>query len=158
MLGLDNRPAAKAHFRRRAAAATSYTPLQIAQFYDFPTGTGKGQCVAIIELGGGEKAADLKTYFSGLGISPEPKVTVVSVDKAKNKPTGSADGPDGEVMLDIEVVGAIAPQAHIVVYSRPIPMPASSTRSPRRSTTRPTSPRSSRSAGAARNPPGPSNR
>ena len=28
---------------------------------------------------------------------------MVSVDKAKNKPTRGADGPDGEVMLDIEV-------------------------------------------------------
>ena len=36
-----------------------------------------------------------------------------------NAPTGSADGPDGEVMLDIEVVGAIAPAAKIVVYFAP---------------------------------------
>jgi len=123
VLGLDNRPAARTHFRRRndaaAAAATSYTPVEIARFYDFPQGTGQGQCVGIIELGGGETSADLKTYFKGLGISPEPKVTVVSVDKAKNKPTKSADGPDGEVMLDIEVVGAVAPGAHIVVYFAP---------------------------------------
>jgi len=40
----------------------------------------------------------------------------VSVDHGKNHPTGNPDGPDGEVMLDIEVVGAIAPQAHIAVY------------------------------------------
>jgi kumamolisin len=124
VLGLDNRPAARTHFRRRrsdaaAAAATSYTPVQIADFYDFPQGTGQGQCVAIIELGGGETSADLKTYFQGLGISPPPKVTTVSVDKAKNKPTKSADGPDGEVMLDIEVIGAVAPGAHIVVYFAP---------------------------------------
>ena len=124
MLGLDNRPAARTHFRRRdeaaaSAAASSYTPVEIAQFYDFPQGTGQGQCVGIIELGGGETSADLKTYFAGLGISPAPKVTVVSVDKAKNKPTHSADGPDGEVMLDIEVVGSVAPAAHIVVYFAP---------------------------------------
>jgi kumamolisin len=46
-------------------------------------------------------------------------VTAVSVDHAKNKPTRSADGPDGEVMLDIEVAGAIAPAAAIAVYFAP---------------------------------------
>ena len=122
VLGLDNRPAAHTHFRTRRAAtggATSFTPLQIAQLYNFPPGTGKGECVGIIELGGGERSADLKTYFSGLGISPGPAVTVVAVDHGKNQPTGNADGPDGEVMLDIEMVGAVAPQAHIAVYFAP---------------------------------------
>jgi kumamolisin len=130
VLGLDNRPAAKPHFRRlpadRKAGArdaaggnASFTPLQIAGLYDFPAGTGQGVCVGIIELGGGERAADLTAYFSSLGINPGPKVTVVSVDHGKNSPTGNADGPDGEVMLDIEVVGAVAPQASIAVYFAP---------------------------------------
>jgi len=48
-----------------------------------------------------------------------PAVIAVSVDQAKNAPTGDANGPDGEVMLDIEVVGAIAPQAKIAVYFAP---------------------------------------
>ena len=120
VMGLDDRPAAIPHFRiHPRAAAASFTPLQIASFYNFPPGTGKGQCVGIIELGGGEKQADLHTYFSKIGVSPIPKVTTVSVDHAKNKPTGDANGPDGEVMLDIEVVGAVAPEAHIVVYFAP---------------------------------------
>jgi kumamolisin len=75
--------------------------------------------VAIIELGGGERPADLKAYFTALGISPSPQVTVVSVDHGRNHPTRNADGPDGEVMLDIEVVGAVAPQAKIAVYFTP---------------------------------------
>jgi kumamolisin len=125
VFGLDNRPQAKPHFRIRkavagehaaAAANTQFTPLQIAQLYDFPTNLdGTGECIGIIELGGGFKTADLKTYFSGLGITA-PTVTSVSVDGGNNTPTGSADGPDGEVMLDIEVAGAIAPKAKIVVY------------------------------------------
>jgi kumamolisin len=130
VLGLDNRPAAKPHFRSRpprgnvnwradAGGSTSFTPIQIANFYNFPAGTGEGQCVAIIELGGGERVADLNTYFGGLGIGSRPKVTVVSVDHGKNHPTGDGNGPDGEVMLDIEVVGAIAPQAQIAVYFAP---------------------------------------
>jgi kumamolisin len=102
-----------------ASAPTSYTPLQIASFYDFPDGTGQGQCVGIIELGGGERPVDLKTYFAQLGVNPAPNVITVPVDGAKNKPTGNPNGPDGEVMLDIEVVGAIAPQARIAVYFAP---------------------------------------
>jgi kumamolisin len=41
------------------------------------------------------------------------------VDHVSNSPTGDADGPDGEVMLDIEVVGSIAPGARIAVYFAP---------------------------------------
>ena len=89
-----------------------------ATLYDFPAGNGSGQCIAIVELGGGYRPADLQTYFSKLGITA-PSVTTVSVDHAKNSPTGSANGPDGEVMLDIEVAGAIAPGAKIVVYFAP---------------------------------------
>jgi kumamolisin len=129
VLGLDNRPQAKPHFRVRktgnggnrragAAAPISFTPTQVASLYGFPNGTGEGQCVAIIELGGGFRAADLKAYFTGLNVG-SPKVSAVSVDQGKNAPTGDASGPDGEVMLDIEVVGSIAPAANIVVYFSP---------------------------------------
>jgi kumamolisin len=130
VLGLDNRPVAYSQFRARRLAGnvhgyadrvdtTSFTPLQIASLYDFPSGTGQGECVAIIELGGGERPADLSTYFSSLGIETPPRVTVVSVDQAHNQPTGDPNGPDGEVMLDIEIVGAIAPGAKMVVYFAP---------------------------------------
>ena len=129
VLGLDNRPQAKPHFRlrdaesgaRKSPAVTppvSFTPTQVASLYGFPSGTGAGQCVGIIELGGGYRSADLNAYFSGLNVGA-PKVVAVSVDHGKNAPTGNANGPDGEVMLDIEVVGSIAPAADIVVYFTP---------------------------------------
>jgi kumamolisin len=120
VLGLDNRPQASPHFRlrRSASGATSFTPIQVAELYGFPSGTGAGQCVGLIELGGGYRPADLNSYFQGLGVST-PVVVPVSVDHGANAPTGSANGPDGEVMLDIEVVGAIVPQAKIAVYFAP---------------------------------------
>ena len=130
ILGLDNRPTARPHFRGRpshgnvnwhaaaAAASTSFAPPQLAKLYDFPPGNGKGECIAIIELGGGYRTKDLHTYFAGLNLTP-PKVTAVSVDHGKNHATGDPNGPDGEVMLDIEVAGAVAPAAHIVVYFAP---------------------------------------
>ena len=124
VLGLDNRRQAKPHFRVRpsagaaAAASSSFTPLQLAALYGFPAGDGKGQSIALIELGGGFVAGDLSAYFGGLGVAT-PKVVAVGVDGASNAPTGEANGPDGEVMLDIEVAGAIAPAAGIAVYFGP---------------------------------------
>jgi kumamolisin len=123
VFGLDNRPQAKPHFRMRKArpraVAVSYTPLQVAQAYNFPSGAdGSGQCIGIIELGGGYTAEGLNSFFSSLGISM-PKVTAISVDGGKNTPTGDPNGPDGEVELDIEVAGAIAPGAQIAVYFAP---------------------------------------
>ncbi|HTA53091.1 MAG TPA: S53 family peptidase [Candidatus Acidoferrum sp.] len=122
VFGLDNRPQARTHFRRRVRATAtdvSFTALQVAQAYNFPAGTdGTGQAIALIELGGGYSASDLSAYFGKLGIAV-PNVSAISVDGATNSPTGSADGPDGEVELDIEVAGAIAPAAKIGVYFAP---------------------------------------
>ncbi len=128
VFGLDNRPQARAHFQihrpkageqllaAAAAANTQFTPTQIANLYDFPANfDGTGECIGIIELGGGFNTADLNAYFSSLGLLT-PTVTSVSIDGGSNTPTGNADGPDGEVMLDIEIAGAIAPKAKIVVY------------------------------------------
>jgi kumamolisin len=123
VLGLDDRPQAKTHFRARDHAkaspqSISYNPPQVAQLYSFPTGaTGTGETIGIIELGGGYKPADLKTYFASLKIK-EPSVVSVSVDKGKNKPT-TPSSADGEVLLDIEVAGSVAPGAKIVVYFTP---------------------------------------
>jgi kumamolisin len=43
----------------------------------------------------------------------------VSVDGSSNAPTGDPSGPDAEVELDIEMAGAVAPDAKIVVYFAP---------------------------------------
>lgn len=121
VLGLDDRPQARAQFRAipLAAAATSYTPPQLGKIYNFPAGTdGTGQTVAILELGGGYGQQDLDAYFQGLGI-PTPSVTAVGVDGGSNLPGQDPSGADGEVLLDIEVVGALAPKANILVYFAP---------------------------------------
>jgi len=121
IFGFDNRPQARPHFRKHKKAPTpaqptTYTPLQVAQLYDFPTGLdGTGECIGILEFGGGYTTSDLNTYFQGLGIAA-PSVTAVSVDGVTNQPAPGTDSPDTEVMLDIEVSGAVAPGANIVVY------------------------------------------
>ncbi|MDA4118766.1 MAG: S53 family peptidase, partial [Thaumarchaeota archaeon] len=123
VLGLDNRPQAKSHVRilrkRAAAGGVSYTPPQVAALYDFPSGLdGTGQSIAIIELGGGYTTSDLQKYFAKLGV-PAPSVLAISVGGGANSPTGDPNGPDTEVMLDIEVIGSIAPKAQIYVYFAP---------------------------------------
>jgi kumamolisin len=126
VFGLDNRPQAEPHFRRlpqpaaglKAHTATaSHDPNDVAQIYDYPAGDGTGQCIGIIELGGGLRLDDLSNYFRSLNLKP-PQVISVSVDGGANSPS-TPDSADGEVMLDIEVAGAIAPSAKIVVYFAP---------------------------------------
>lgn len=138
VLGLDNRPQASPKFRiagqkssdiaglaqgsgfarPHAAGGPSYTPVQIAQLYNFPSGaTAANQTIGIIELGGGFRQTDLTAYFKSLG-QTTPKVIAVSVSGAKNSPS-NANSADGEVMLDIEVAAAIATRARIVVYFAP---------------------------------------
>jgi len=120
VLGIDDRPQARAQFRMapRVDTATSYTPLQVGQAYGFPDADGSGQSLAIVELGGGYTKSDLDRYFSSLGI-PVPSVTAVRVDGGKNAPSGDPNSADGEVLLDIEVAGALAPGAVQRVYFAP---------------------------------------
>jgi kumamolisin len=123
VLGLDTRPQARSQARvsdqATDGAGVSYTPPQVAEIYQFPAGTdGTGQTIGIIELGGGYSATDLDSYFSGLGLAV-PSVTAQGVDGASNVPDQAPNGADGEVLLDIEVAGSVAPGAALVVYFAP---------------------------------------
>jgi len=121
VLGLDNRPQAKPHFRlsmSQTAAPASYTPPQVATAYQWPAkASGAGQTIGILELGGGYRQADLTAYFKTLGLAA-PGITSILVDGGKNAPS-KANSSDGEVMLDIEVAASVAPGAKIAVYFAP---------------------------------------
>jgi hypothetical protein len=100
-------------------SGAGFSVPELARLYHFPVSfDGHGQTIGLIELGGGYNNSDLSAYFTQLNIS-KPNVTWVSVDGAKNVPTGSPGGPDAQVTLDIEVTGAVAPGADIVVYFAP---------------------------------------
>jgi kumamolisin len=137
VIGFDNRPFARAHVRVSPRATTpilptvvaaasdealadGLSPLDVAAMYNFPPELdGSGQTIAIIECGGGFRDAELQTYFQSIGVKP-PRVTVASFPGCgTNAPGQNATDPtncDVEVMLDIEVAGAVAPGAGIVVY------------------------------------------
>jgi kumamolisin len=121
VLGLDTRPIArpKIAFPRVPEAATGYLPNAVGALYDFPTthGEGKGECIALIELGGGYRTSDITAAFAAMGISP-PTVVAVPVSGGSNTP-GQDQGADGEVALDIQVAGGMAPGAKIAVYFAP---------------------------------------
>jgi kumamolisin len=138
VLGLDNRPQAQPHFRilgeqgvaaaevaqgqgfarPHSGAGISYTPVEVGELYQLPAGvTAAGQTIGIVELGGGFRQPDITAYFKSLGQKP-PTVVAVPIGTGRNNPT-TANSADGEVMLDIEVAGAVAPGARIVVYFAP---------------------------------------
>jgi kumamolisin len=125
VLGLDDRPGARPHLQHfsghqpRVPDIAHYATRAVGRAYGFPDRLdGWGQTIGIIELGGGFRRRDLDVYFRHMDL-PRPNVKVVSVNGAKNRPTGHPRGADGEVALDIEVAGSIAPAATLVVYYAP---------------------------------------
>ncbi|VVB55276.1 Subtilase family protein [uncultured archaeon] len=103
---------------RKNITSSQFTPKQLAAFYGFPPNTtGIGKKVAVIELGGAYNQGDLDTYFKSLGLTVKP-VVFHSIDGGQNTSDGP-DGADGEVMLDLCVIGAMAPGVEMHCYTAP---------------------------------------
>lgn len=129
IFGFDTRPKHRRPLAQRSVGlsgpggANGVAATDFAKRYEFPTAfdghklDGSGQCIAIIELGGGFSHSDLQIFFHEID-GPLPAVAAVSVDHVHNKPSDPS-GADGEVMLDIEVAGAVAPKARFAVYFGP---------------------------------------
>jgi kumamolisin len=95
-------------------ARTSYAAADLAEIYQFPQALdGTGQCIGILEFGGGFLQSDIDSHFGAAA----PTITVVQVAGAGNQP-GDPDY-DGEVTLDIEVASGAAPGARLAVYFAP---------------------------------------
>jgi kumamolisin len=97
------------------ASSAEYYPTDLAKLYQFPSATGAGECIAIIELGGGYQTSDINAYYKSLNLQA-PNLVAISVDGGQNDPGATVSDADGEVTLDIEVAGTIAPAATIAVY------------------------------------------
>jgi kumamolisin len=109
----------------------TFFPPQVAQLYQYPPALdGSGQNIAIFAFNGdssgdprgGYKLASLKTYFEKVLGGKTPSIQDVVVQGPGNDPgpdtdTSSQKGDStGEVMLDICVVGSVAPGANIFMY------------------------------------------
>lgn len=118
VLGLDTRPQVRPHVRAHTAKTppAGFDVPRLASVYDFPPTEGAGQIAAIVEFGGGFGQDDLDAYFGSLKM-PTPKITAVCVDGAQN--VAGQSSSDAEVLLDVEVLGALAPRAELLVYFAP---------------------------------------
>jgi len=123
VFGLDNRRVGR---HRRTAnrlepltratpggAKPWFFPADLAKVYEFPDHDGTGQCIALLEFGGGYFADDLASFAKHAGLASTPDVTAVSVNGTR---TNRRDGSEGEVMLDVQVVAGICPKAKVIVY------------------------------------------
>ena len=91
--------------------AGTHSVPEIMALYNFPIGfDGRGQTIGLLEFGGSLVSGDLARYFESLNLPP-PDVTPVFLDHYKPDPSA-----DDEVMMNIEIVGSIAPRARIRVY------------------------------------------
>jgi kumamolisin len=122
VLGLDTRPMPRPRLipASQSADVVEHLPSAMAGYYNFPAyATGAGQTIAIIELSGGYFQQDLVDAFKAMGL-PVPSVTWKSVvdEHGQNEGTNSpgTGGNDLEVAGDIQMAGALANGANLVVY------------------------------------------
>ena len=138
VLGLDNRKMARSYLRaaRKPKASAgqvppdTYLPPQVAGLFDFPaTLDGSGECVAVFAFNGqvmstgqstqgGYDATAVDGYFTKTVGQAAPALVDVVVQGPGNDP-GDGSNPDdatGEVLLDLCIVGSVAPKATIAVY------------------------------------------
>jgi kumamolisin len=95
----------------KAVPQKGYKTEQLMKAYSFPTdASGKGECMAIIELGGMYKQSDLEEYFKLRGLKT-PKIEIVGTPIDDSNLLNNS-----EVTIDIQIAGTVAPGAKLVVY------------------------------------------
>jgi kumamolisin len=91
-----------------------FIPTELATIYNFPNANAQSQCIGLLEFGGGVDLADAASYFQKISVA-EPNIKIIAVDGVSTNPASDPDST-GEVMLDIDVAGALAGGAKIAVY------------------------------------------
>jgi kumamolisin len=91
-----------------------FVPTQLAPIYNFPMVSAANQCIGLLEFGGGVETADVTAYFKKID-QPAPSVSVIALDGVSTDPSADPDST-GEVMLDIDVAGALGGGARLAVY------------------------------------------
>jgi kumamolisin len=98
----------------KAKARPWFVPTELASIYNFPDADASGQCIGLLEFGGGVEQSDVNAYFQQIGVTT-PGIQIVPVDGVSTDPSADPNST-GEVMLDIDVAGALAGGAKVAVY------------------------------------------
>jgi kumamolisin len=128
VFGMNKQPVVKRPGRRKFPPEESMTPPPLnantrapkdfRELYQFPKhATGKGQCIGVLEFGGGFSPPKLRSYLRKLGVH-DSHVKVREIAPGGNRPvnlTGKLS-PDAEVYMDLEILASVAPDATLVVY------------------------------------------
>src|SRR5262249_16163058 len=118
------RSAVRSYLRQNAqisgvVSGSSHDPLEIASRYNFPAGDGKGQVIALLEFGGGYISEQIAAYFFRTAIPRTGQLEPVILPGGGNILDNNPLGGDGEVQMDIEIAGSLAPAADILVHFAP---------------------------------------
>jgi len=105
------------HARPFAIRPGGLTPADVLTFYDLKPLRdqgldGSGQTIVLPEIDDLPNLKDLDTFASKFGLPPfEPLLTV------KRDPNwGTPEKPQGETVLDLEIIHEVAPAAKLVIY------------------------------------------
>ncbi|WP_225846594.1 carboxypeptidase regulatory-like domain-containing protein [Streptomyces sp. HPF1205] len=103
----------------RAAAPAGYSPVDLRSAYNLPADGGEGATIAVVDAFDDPGAeADLAVYRAQYGL---PECTTANGCFTKVDQRGGTDYPiaddgwAGEISLDLDMVSAIAPKAHILL-------------------------------------------
>jgi kumamolisin len=108
------------HSQRLGALQRHETPLraaEIAERYRFPQATGRGQTIAILQLGGEFREDDFVKCMQAQSIAAQ-QPCVKRVDDADLK-YKIETVKELEAALDVQIAAALAPDARIVLYQAP---------------------------------------
>ncbi len=101
------------------ATPDGYGPSDLTSAYNLPTGGGAGKTIAIVDAQDDPNAeSDMATYRAQYGL---PSCTTGNGCFSKVDERGGSDYPAadsgwaGEISLDLDMVSAIAPNAHIIL-------------------------------------------
>jgi kumamolisin len=117
MTKLKLRPYFKHARIKHHTGGVNYTPKQLAAFYGLPTNAtvGAGKKVAVIELAGGFYQPLLTSFYESLGYTEVLPVIFKPINGATNQ-YNDPNGDYVEVMLDLAVIGGMAPGCQMYCY------------------------------------------
>jgi kumamolisin len=137
VFGLDQRRVARRLARTAAAQVGAGAgahgpdplgPADLERRYSFPDGDCAGQTIAVAEFGGGYFPDDVRMFCQTNGRAL-PQIETVSIGATPLTPPqiaalsaeqqGPALGESHEVMMDVEIVASLCPNARICVYYAP---------------------------------------